>query len=68
MSMSVLVKTTYQLSIDVELKSRLDKLKAKTGLAIAKIIDTILHENLSDYERGARPLTKTNEQTPKRGG
>ncbi|MGE5893599.1 MAG: ribbon-helix-helix domain-containing protein [bacterium] len=45
------IKTTFSLSIDVELKRRLQELSDKSKISMAKIIEELLEEKLPIYEK-----------------
>ena len=50
------MKTLIQLSIDSDLKRRLKDIKERTGVSIAKIINDLLAEKISDIEKKYEPL------------
>lgn len=50
------MRTQLQLSIDEDLRDRLDNLRSRTGIPISRLIDMLLREHLSVLER-RYPLT-----------
>lgn len=44
-------KTTYSLSINLDLKERLRAVSKKTDIPMARIIEMILEESLPEYEK-----------------
>lgn len=52
------MKIPLQLSIDPELKQRLEKLKQKSHIPMAALIDIMLRDHLPEYEvkYGSSPL------------
>lgn len=47
----ILMKTSLQPSIDIDLKSRLKNLSSQSGIPIAKIIQKLLEQHLDNEER-----------------
>ena len=60
------MKTTLQISIDTDLKVRLDALKERSGVPVSRLITNLLLEHLSNLERRYPPLMKAGDQQRKR--
>jgi predicted DNA-binding protein len=61
------MKTHFQLSIDSDMKTRLDDLSKTSGLPIARIIDKILREQLRNYEERFSAVDQSVLIFPQRG-
>lgn len=56
------MKTTLQISLDTDLKGRLDALRERSGVPVSRLISNLLREHLPKLEKRYPPLVEAGER------